>query len=384
MTPLVEQAIDDLLIQNNPYWIELFPNFHIFRFLGIDEFNIKNTESDNSLNHKPIIFINGYNSSHLTWNYLAQGLWYSGFRNIFAVDLFDFTKSLSEILDFFDAFIDIILELTDEFTLVSIISHSIGGVLARHYVKYNERNNIRKVSLLITIASPYYETLTFLRNFGFVFNLIFPTEMLQLFAQEDGLYSLANSNQLLEYNKVTMVNIHGTVKSLLGGDGLFRPQAPCCLINVKIPQNHFRLLKCPEIYYLLKEFLFNEVIIYKISLIELNFPLLKKSGYSYAHFIIKNGKIDQRFPTPEILKISSKKINKFKPHIIFTGKSSAEKKEEKISITLYKNKLFGDEKIIDESFTFRLAHDEPKSNYKKFENKFVSFSIQICSYKMNC
>ena len=67
--------------------------------------------------------------------------------------------SLEDFIALFDRNINLILKFSMRFTSVSIIGHSIGGILARYYVKFNEKMHIRKVSLLITIASPYYEIL---------------------------------------------------------------------------------------------------------------------------------------------------------------------------------------------------------------------------------
>lgn len=362
-------------------WIEQFPKYNIFRINGNSKsVRIKNRSKD-PLYDKPIIFINGYRSGHTTWNYLAQRLWHLGFRNIFALELKDFTNSLAYFMNLLDEGISSILELVSDSPSVSIISHSIGGIIARYYVKYNEKFNGSKVSFLMTIASPYYEIYTSLRNFGPIFDHIFPPEMIELFTQENGLYSMNNSSQPLKYNNITMVNVDGNVKSLIGSDGLFRPHKPCEMVNVSIPKNHFRIHKCPETYYVLKEFLCKDTIVFRVNLIQIKLNSEDFSEKNSAYFRIKDDKINQRFPASGSLKLSTKKNTLLDPYVIFTGKASSNRKEKQLLIQLLRKKKIFNEKILEVTVTFALNIDQQKVVYKKFENEFGSFSISILSYK---
>ncbi len=366
-------------MSDDPYWIELIPKFNLYRFLEIDEFNLKRTTSQKLLYYKPIILVNGYNSSYLTWNYLAQRLWINGFRNIFALNLQKFTRSREDFLELIDDVINTILSVVNSFNSVSIIGHSIGGILTRYYAKLNEFHNIRKISLLITIASPYYEIMTYLRDFGFFFNHVFPSEMIDLFKGDNGLYSLSTVYQPVEFNKITMVNVDGAVKLLLGSDGLFRPQNPCEMINVTINQNHFGILRCPEISQLVREFLCNKVIIYKISLTKISFPKRKTGKQSYFYFKIRDGKEVQRYPANEWLKTTPNAVKTFKPYIIYSGKASKSKKEKIITISMFRKKIFNDEKLIEGKIQFKFTIEDSSSSTRHFKNNNVSFSINIIS-----
>lgn len=101
---------------------------------------------------------------------------------------------------------------------------------------------------------------------------MFNPDMIKNFTKENGIYSINDSCPRLKFNKITMVNVNGALRRLMGGDGLYRPQKPSEMININIPQNHFNIHKNAEISNLLEEFLYNKVIVYKISLISLGFP----------------------------------------------------------------------------------------------------------------
>ena len=133
---------------------------------------------------------------------------------------------------------------------------------------------------------------------------MFNPDMIKNFTKENGIYSINDSCPRLKFNKITMVNVNGALRRLMGGDGLYRPQKPSEMININIPQNHFNIHKNSEISNLLEEFLYNKVIVYKISLISLGFPSKKISDSVYVYFRIKVDDIDQRYPVSQEIRIS--------------------------------------------------------------------------------
>ena len=151
-----KELIEHLLPQIEPFWILLFPELNVYRFLSVDDYRSNEGQVRSKLWYKPIILINGYNSSRITWNFFAQSLWNSGFRSIFALELKDFSKNIEEFHLLLDSTIEMILSFLNIYKTVTLIGHSLGGIFARYYVKHKTMKKKSNVSILITLAAPHY------------------------------------------------------------------------------------------------------------------------------------------------------------------------------------------------------------------------------------
>ena len=81
-----------------------------------------------------------------------------------------------------------------------------------------------------------------------------------------------------------MVNVQGSIKRLGGGDGTFKPESVSEMINYVVHRHHFRINKSLSVFNLIKDFLTNSAVIYKLqlNLIELFFT---NSGFSRMSFM---------------------------------------------------------------------------------------------------
>ena len=118
-----------------PLWIKICSEIEIFRFFNgkINDSMTNNVIKD--LQSKPILLVNGYQSNHLTWNFFAKRLWQLGCRNIFALELNDFTIDEEQYYSFLESAIEKITFIQDFYKSVILIGHSMGGILARYYIK---------------------------------------------------------------------------------------------------------------------------------------------------------------------------------------------------------------------------------------------------------
>ncbi len=384
MEEITEDSFDTLLPKMEPTWITLFPELNVFRFLSVDDYKAQDGKARSELWYRPVILINGYQSSRHTWDFFAQKLWNLGFRSIFALELSDFSVNIEKFYDLLDSTINSILSFLDIFNTVTLIGHSLGGIFARYYIKHNEKREKSNVSMLITIASPHHGMMKSLRHFGSVFKLIFPPEAVELFSQDKGVH--VNIDKIYheeEFTQITMVNVQGSLKRLAGGDGTFRPAPVSEMINLVEHRNHFRIHKSHRVFNHLKEFICNNVGVYKIQLHKIEFPYIQILNKFYIYFIIAiDGQKEQHYPVMDEIEVSSNELNLENPFIIFTGKNDLFEHEKVISISIYRKKLLSDEKLLEESFSIELAKNKPILTEKIIGNQIVSCYLKTISYRL--
>lgn len=363
------------------YWIPLFPEYKIYRFLSDDSVIQTNKKFQGNFKFKPILLVNGYQSSHLTWNFFAKNLWKIGFRNIFALEIKDFTINLDEVYDIFDSAINAILSFVPIFDAVVLIGHSVGGVMGRYYIKQRELNNKLNVHLFIALASPYYGLLHTIKHIDSVFKLIFKPEELELFSEDKGLLSVDNKTQDCESHFVTMINIQGSLKLLAGGDGLFRPQPVSEMINYITNANHMKINKSYRVLNIIKDFICKPIDIYKIQLVSIDFPDIEILEKFDIFFTIKVSSKEQRYPLFEDIEISSKKNQLEVPQIIFVDKL-AQKSNSIVHLAIYRKKHFTNELLIDGDVPVQFIN---KNSYQKefiIKNQFVVLNLNLITYPL--
>ena len=120
------------------YWILLFPEYKTSRFLSEDKTPLWKSKLDKNFFFKPFLLVNGYQPNHLTWNFIAKRLWDIGFRNIFELEIKDFTINVRDVYTLFDSVINSNLSFIPNFNKVIIICHCVGGIMGRYYIKHTE------------------------------------------------------------------------------------------------------------------------------------------------------------------------------------------------------------------------------------------------------
>lgn len=378
---LENELIDDLVSDIEPYWIPLFPEHSVYRFLSVDDFRSKNGEARDLIWYRPILLINGYQSNRSTWNSFAQQLWNLGFRSIFAFEPDDFSPDLQMMYEKFDVIIKTILDFIALFKSVILIGHSLGGIVARNYVKHIEKRNSSNVSLLITFAAPYDGVAKNLTPIKSLFKLVFDPEAVDLLSGRGTVFQLSKIYQKKELF-ITSVNVQGSLKRFGGTDGIIKPAPESDMINYVVNRNHFRIKKSLKVFNLLKDFLTNEAIIYKIQLISISLPTIQVLSKIMIYLEIEvDDEIFQRFPIMEDLELEDNEYIPSIPQIIFTGKSDNFNQTKEIKVKVFRKKVFSDEKLLEEVFIINLDNEEPVFAYQNIQNSLISLNFNVISYK---
>ena len=382
LNTLKDRSLDELVPKLEPYWISLFPEYSIYRYLNVDDGISNERRSRELLWYRPIILVNGYQSNRTTWNKFAQQLWDTGFRNIFALEPECFSINLESMFERFEKSISTILSFLSIFNSVVLIGHSLGGTLARYYVKHAQKANSSNVSLLITLATPHYGLPKYLKAFESFFRMIVNPQTVDLFSEENGIQIINKMHEKNEIN-ITEINVQGSMKRLAGGDGTFKPEPVSEMINNVVHRHHFRINKSIKVFNLLKDYLCNEAQIFKIQLNVVDFSASMIINPINIYFIIKiDNCIEQRFPIQDDLEISSNSAFSMKPFTIFAGKFESFSQHKKITISLYRRKRLTSEKIIEESFLIQATNEEPIFDYHILSNQIVSLNFNSISYKI--
>ncbi|MHA2306360.1 MAG: esterase/lipase family protein [Candidatus Hodarchaeales archaeon] len=147
--------LDDMILypEFEAYWMLLFPELNLYRFVHHDEEIEDIYEVDEEELYRPILLIHGFHSDHLTWNWMVQQLWIDGFRNVFAMKMHSYMIGLDALSEQLEDVINKILMMLPNFKFIHIIGHSMGGMIARYYLKKIGRAD-PKVRLLVTLGSP--------------------------------------------------------------------------------------------------------------------------------------------------------------------------------------------------------------------------------------
>lgn len=369
-------------------WFLIFPEANVYRFLHVDE---NNEEIEYKERFRPIILLHGIHSSHLTWNWMAQHLWADGFRNIFAVELFSTMDGIQNLFDQLTQVIDLILEMLPNYKFVTIIGHSLGGLVSRYYLK-KENAFYPKVRLCVTIATPHWG----------VFHLIKPITQMILVLTRNYVPShvefvrnfLPRGRRMTDVNKTllekdvymtTMVNLHGSVPLLGGTDGVFKSKPVSDMMNIIVRVNHFRLHKNKVSYLFIKNLLLSKLKVFKLRLLYIQAPKGRVAiDKEYFLEIYHRENHGQRYPTSGFVQLKDQTFVPINPLIIFVGMSNKSKRD-RISIKVFqKRALLRNLKIFDEEIEVPLSSTEKQVKYIVLTapNCQTQFSIAIFSYNL--
>ncbi|MHA2273899.1 MAG: alpha/beta fold hydrolase [Candidatus Hodarchaeales archaeon] len=335
------------------YWFLSNPECRLYRFLYTDE-EIEYNQAIDSTDHlRPILLIHGYNSSHPTWNWMAQQLWKDGFRNIFALELISHTSGLPRLFEQVTKAIDYILSLLPNYEFVTLIGHSMGGMIARYYLK-QEIGRQRKARLCITLGSPHHGILGLFSAFhDLVFALtksLLPSklELVKDFSPKGRMKAINEMIMAEDLYTTTMVNIMGSLSKYGGTDGLFRPKPVHDMVNKTLSSGHFMLHKNDASYQIIQDFLTNQAKVIKLRLLFIEVPEDRRGREKEFFFIISHEKKQwQRYPSSGYIRVKDHSLIPEEPLIIYSGMSYRLDKEV-ISITVWERDMLLDMEIVDQ------------------------------------
>lgn len=109
-----------------------------------DEINLQ------EMNYNPLVLVHGFSSNHSIWKPLSTRFELLGWNNVYRFNYHVFRSSIrSIVLDFERYMRDLIVAYDNK---VSLIGHSLGGIVIRDWV--TRRSNAQWVDKVVTIGSP--------------------------------------------------------------------------------------------------------------------------------------------------------------------------------------------------------------------------------------
>ncbi len=333
------------LAELDAHWLQIDPELKIWRYIYQDvESKLKEER------FFPILLIHGFHSHYSTWNWMVRYLWADGFRNIFAMALYDDTLGVEQNTHHLKNVIDEILDLTS-YEELCLIGHSLGGLMGRFFVKSFDP---KKVKLLVTIGSPHLCGLSLLPRLV-AFNII--NRRAQITKRD---LELHPSSTLKKTQKIfteadlyvlSMVNICGT--KVRGGDTgfKFKDNLVPDMINLGVNYIHTSLHKNEDTYGIIHNLIFGKSIIYKIRLLYITPTVESPKKTKICLYFKPEGQKDyQQYPIKDFIQLKEKKpyIPQV-PMIVFTYLRNEKKiKRERLEIQIRdkKKRVLADDEII--------------------------------------
>ncbi|MFW9995775.1 MAG: lipase family alpha/beta hydrolase [Candidatus Odinarchaeota archaeon] len=374
---------------NDAYWFFISPEWNLYRYVCYDHEAEDAGNIEHSERFRPILLIHGFKSSHSTWDWMAQQLWNDGFRNIFAMELFSYNADLEELNDQLIHVIDQILYIIPDFKFLTLIGHSMGGMVARYYLK-RKRSLRSKVRLCVTLGSPHYGVFHILKPFAKIIRnmakSIIPSHLntLSNFSPDGSMVPINETAVKSDLYTSTMVNISGSLPLLGGTDGLFKPKPVNDMINIKVPANHYMVHKIPKSYKIIRDLLLNKARVFKLQLLYVEAPESKKSDENEYFFRIKHkNKRVQRYPVSGYVELGDQTLIPRKPLIMYVGMST-NLENELISIKVFQKGAILDQEIVHQKLEIPLKSKEKLVKYIMFTSPVdqTKFVLALFSYSL--
>ncbi|MFW9995264.1 MAG: esterase/lipase family protein [Candidatus Odinarchaeota archaeon] len=353
------------------HWLQVDPELKIWRYI----YQLDDKEGM----FVPILLIHGFHSDFTTWNYLVRYLWADGFRNLFAMDLYDYRLGVERNAQHLEKVIDEILDLTNRKSLY-IIGHSLGGLVGRYYVK---KFDPRKVQLLVTIASPHMPGLSRFPVF-FTFRLIDRKAKDQMSHRDLTVHPKSAVKQTQKISTeadlylLSMVNICGT--KFRGGDTGFKLKDNLVpdMVNLGVKYIHTTVHKNQDTYRILRNLILGKSIIYKIRLLYIT-PTVESPKKIKMFLLLKpkDKKDYQRYPFEGFIELGNEPYIPQIPMIIFTYlRDEEDLKTERLDVQILDKK----KKILAEGeFIVPLGDKEQVSDHFSLDMG-TGYSIQFAVY----
>ncbi|MFX0123975.1 MAG: esterase/lipase family protein [Candidatus Hodarchaeota archaeon] len=360
------------------HWLQIDPELKIWRYIHQDvESKLKEER------FFPILLIHGFHSHYSTWNWMVRYLWADGFRNIFAMALYDDTLGVETNTHHLENVIYEILHLTNHEALY-IIGHSLGGLIGRFFVKTFDP---RKVKLLVTIGSPHLCGLSRLPRLV-AFNII--NRRAQITKRDLELHpsSTVKKTQKIfteaDLYLLSMVNICGT--KVRGGDTgfKFKDNLVPDMINLGVNYIHTSLHKNEDTYRIIHNLVFGKSIIYKIRLLYIT-PTIDspKKSQICLNFRPKGQKDYQQYPFNDFIQLGKNKpyIPQI-PMIVFTYlRSEKNIKHEQLEIQICDKKK---RVLVDDEVIFALGAKKQVSDHFNLDTgKGYMIQFAVYSYRLH-
>jgi pimeloyl-ACP methyl ester carboxylesterase len=249
-------------------------------------------ELDDLDRFRPILLIHGYQSNHISWNWMVHQLWEDGFRILFAMHLDDYKKGTEHNVRQLIKVVDYILKIEPIFEEIDVIAHSMGGLVSKEYIKLH--NGAPNVRLFLSLGAPLTRVFRFW------------TVLAKLdYAQQSAL-DFRDFNKMDEINQtltneilytLTQLHVIGHRWRYLGTDGLFKNKPVSDMINYYVSASHFSLNKNQDIYFLIQQILNRRYWFFKVRLLYIHnseIEINDKIEDEFYELITRKKKINSR------------------------------------------------------------------------------------------
>jgi len=225
---------------------------------------------------------------------MVQRLWLGGFRNIFGMELYNYKIGLEKNSEHLDEIINLVLELITGYTTIDLIGHSMGGIVARYYAKtFENRDKIRFVATLGAAHKGLSGSFSLLMRF---IDRAKRTSR-DLSSRKDGILARTNTTFTKEDQRITMLNIGGSLRRYRGTDGFVRPVPLTDMINIVVRSKHSNLNKQDSTSAMILAILLRKAWILKINFLSLEVSdKLSKQTSIYFELLISAKNKKQTFP----------------------------------------------------------------------------------------
>ena len=359
------------------HWLNLNPKLKLWRYIHDD--TERKLDKERFL---PILLVHGFHSSYTTWNWIVRYLWADGFRNIFAVNLYDDALGVEKNTEKIQEVIEEVLDLTKTKSLC-FFGHSLGGFIGRYYVK---KFDPTKVKLLVTMASPHMCGLN--RYWGKVFTLLKKDAILM---ERDA--TLQPSSSVKETQEIfteadfyqqTMVNICGI--KVRGGDGGFKLKDNLVpdMINLGVNAIHMSVNKVDESYKIIRNLLLGRSTIFKLRLLYIT-PSTKSPPKSHLYLLVRSSKGEeyQRYPFKDVFTLDKNEpYIPERPMIVYTQLDTRKKAKSRTLEIQIRNE---DDKFLKQhKMIIPLGTQSPVSDQFQIDGGFgYIFQFAVYSYRIS-
>ena len=269
---------------NESAWAEIVPDLILYRFsadVPKSEYEKEYILSDFE-RFRPILLMHGYQSNHMSWNWLVLKLWEDGFRQIYALEMADYRKGFDYNMDQLADVVQYILHYQVNYKKIDIIAHSMGGQVTRQYLKMDK--GAKYVRLFVSMGSPYKGVFKF---WGKMASFDDAPESASDITNKVKLDEINDAQYEQSFYLLTQINIIGRLRRYFNTDGLFKNYPLPDMINFIVPTSHFNLNKTEKTYSIIKNFLFKRAWMFKIRLLSIHKTNILQNSISKNLYSLK-------------------------------------------------------------------------------------------------
>ena len=313
--------------------------------------------------YEPILMLHDYGSSHTIFNWFARELWYFGFRKLFAID--NEQAELQVAGDRLAQIIDEIEQITNAHR-ISVVAHSMGGVMARFFTKFTAGADSH-IRILAMCGVPHDKT-QYLECLKGSQTQLDESQIRKALDYLEDINSTITEKELYYLTQVNLLwfKSEGAIKFVPLSDA----------INISVGQTHMRVHKHKATFGTLRNLLVPSVAVFKIRLLAISNISLPLGFRIYF-----KGHITQKYPQSGWIQVPTTQKGPYLPEapvIIFCNSVSLDKcQNAELVINLFEKQRFKQRRVGKAEFSLN-CEELPRVVYITIHgksNERVDFAI---------